>query len=164
MARRVGLHPVEKTQALLSRFFKGGAAVRIGYVKRRLLKIVHLDHVDQRDVGKLRGHAVNAGVNDAERALIQGDAADSAKPPPLSWRAMLKSPTLWCLCLMYFCSNAGWCFFITWDVQYYKTVLGLEGWALTIASGYVASLARSHYAARRLRNGDHELQGGGYRN
>jgi MFS family permease len=48
---------------------------------------------------------------------------------------MLRSPTLWCLSLMYFCSNAGWCFFITWDEEYYKNVLHLQGWDLTIASG-----------------------------
>jgi MFS family permease len=55
--------------------------------------------------------------------------------PGLSWRTMLKSRTLWCLCLMYFCSNAGWCFFITWDVKYYETVLRLSGTPLQIASG-----------------------------
>jgi ACS family glucarate transporter-like MFS transporter len=76
-------------------------------------------------------------VNDAERALIAGDVVESTTPPPLSWRTMLSSPTLWCLSLMYFCSNCGWCFFITWDVRYYREVLGLpEGSAgLTVASG-----------------------------
>lgn len=74
-------------------------------------------------------------VNDAERSLIRGSAAESAKPPPMSWKATLASPTLWCLSLMYFCSNAGWCFFITWDVRFYQTVLGLEGAALRVASG-----------------------------
>jgi MFS family permease len=74
-------------------------------------------------------------VNEAERQLIEASAADSAKPAPLSWRAMLRSPTLWCLCGMYFCSNAGWCFFITWDVNYHKQVLGLSGSDLQLASG-----------------------------
>jgi len=36
---------------------------------------------------------------------------------------------------MYFFSNSGWCFFITWDVEYYKQVLGLTGRALDVASG-----------------------------
>lgn len=75
------------------------------------------------------------GVNEAERAYIRGSVPESAKPPPISWSNMLKSPTIWCLSLMYFCSNCGWVFFITWDVRYYRTVLGLEGTSLRIASG-----------------------------
>ena len=74
-------------------------------------------------------------VNDAERALILADRYPGQTSPPISWKNMLKSRTLWCLCLMYFCSNAGWCFFITWDVEYYKTVLGLSGKTLDIVSG-----------------------------
>lgn len=77
----------------------------------------------------------HSGVNEAEKSLILGGTPESVKPPPLSWRSMLKSPTLWCLSLMYFCSNAGWCFFITWDVKYFETVLGLHGSALRLASG-----------------------------
>jgi len=80
--------------------------------------------------------AQHPAVNAAERELILGPV--SATPhvsPPLSWATMLRSRTLWCLSLMYFCSNAGWCFFITWDVEYYKNVLGLSGTPLQIASG-----------------------------
>jgi MFS family permease len=73
-------------------------------------------------------------VNEGELALIQG-GGDGSKPAPLSWRTMLRSPTLWCLSVMYFCSNAGWCFFITWDVEYYKQNLGLSGFPLSIAAG-----------------------------
>lgn len=75
------------------------------------------------------------GVNEAEIALITGDVVESAKPAPLSWRTMLRSPTLWCLSLMYFCSNSGWCFFITWDKRYYQEELGLTSDALRLASG-----------------------------
>jgi MFS family permease len=74
-------------------------------------------------------------VNDAELALIERSAGDGGKPAPLSWRTMLRSRTLWCLSIMYFCSNAGWCFFITWDVRYYETVQGLSGDPLKLASG-----------------------------
>ena len=74
-------------------------------------------------------------VNEAERAYIRGTVPESVTPPPMSWARMLSSPTLWCLSLMYFCSNAGWCFFITWDVRYYQSVLGMEGTTLRIASG-----------------------------
>src|SRR5262249_6683956 len=75
------------------------------------------------------------GVNDAERALLEEDGKAGAARAPLSWRTMLRSPTLWLLSGMYFCSNSGWCFFITWDVQYYKNVLGLGGLPLRLASG-----------------------------
>jgi MFS family permease len=78
--------------------------------------------------------AEHPGVNDAERAYIQ-DKGDERVNMPLSWRTMLRSRTLWCLAGMYFCSNAGWCFFITWDVEYYKNVLTLEETDLTLASG-----------------------------
>lgn len=73
------------------------------------------------------------GVNDTEKALIRDGSGDGHRPLPLSWSTMLRSPTLWCLSLMYFCSNAGWCFFITWDVMYYKTNLGLKGLSLDLA-------------------------------
>jgi nitrate/nitrite transporter NarK len=74
------------------------------------------------------------GVNDAERAFIQEKGDDKVRLP-ISWGSMLSSPTLWCLSGMYFFSNAGWCFFITWDVKYYESVLGLETTPLLIASG-----------------------------
>src|SRR5262249_14491204 len=76
------------------------------------------------------------GVNEPERHYIEGDATVAAAARlPISWASMLASPTLWCLSLMYFCSNAGWCFFITWDLRYYSEVLGLEDQALRLASG-----------------------------
>jgi MFS transporter, ACS family, glucarate transporter len=79
--------------------------------------------------------AEHPGVNAAERSLILDGAREQAVPLPISWRSMLASPTLWMLSLMYFCSNAGWCFFITWDVKYYETVLHLDGQALQFAAG-----------------------------
>ncbi len=74
-------------------------------------------------------------VNAAEVALIEQGAAAPGALPPLSWRTILSSPSLWCLCLMYLCSNAGWSFFITWDVAYFKNELGLSGGPLWLASG-----------------------------
>lgn len=74
-------------------------------------------------------------VNEAERVFIRGHAGEAPKPAPIAWRSILSSPTLWLLSGMYFCSNAGWCFFITWDVKYYETVLGLDGLPLRLSSG-----------------------------
>lgn len=78
--------------------------------------------------------AEHPGVNLAELAVIREGTRDAESPPSISWKAMLASPTLWFLCGMYLCSNAGWCFFITWDVEYYKGVLGLSGTPLKVAS------------------------------
>jgi len=44
----------------------------------------------------------------AERALIDAGANDAERTPPVSWRAMLASPTLW-FSADVLCSNAGWC-------------------------------------------------------
>ncbi len=76
-------------------------------------------------------------VNEAELAIIQEGGRESQKPPPIAWSHILRSPSLWFLCLMYFCSNAGWCFFITWDVVYYERELGLgqDSLGLKLASG-----------------------------
>src|SRR4029078_10815048 len=41
----------------------------------------------------------------------------------------------WLLSSMYFCSNAGWSFFITYVTPYLKQDLALEGWRLHLASG-----------------------------
>jgi MFS transporter, ACS family, glucarate transporter len=55
--------------------------------------------------------------------------------PTISWADTLSSPTLWFLSFMYFCSNSGWSFFITYVMPYLKNDLGLEGWPLHLASG-----------------------------
>ncbi len=75
-------------------------------------------------------------VNSAELALIEGSrSANPAPPAPLSWSTMLSSRTLWILSVMYFCSNAGWSIFITYDTQLLKKDLGLSGWTLHLMSG-----------------------------
>jgi predicted MFS family arabinose efflux permease len=48
---------------------------------------------------------------------------------------MLTSRTLWVLSIMYFCSNAGWSVFITYDTKYLQTNLQLSGWELHVMSG-----------------------------
>ena len=74
-------------------------------------------------------------MNDAERALILEGRKDAGKPAPLSWTTMLRSPTLWCLSVMYLCSNAGWSFFASWITPYLRHDLHLSGIALVLASG-----------------------------
>ena len=72
-------------------------------------------------------------VNDAERRWID-ESARLGPRAPISWTTMLSSPTLWLLAGMYFLSNAGGCFFITWDQKYYEDVLHLSGSGLTWAT------------------------------
>jgi ACS family glucarate transporter-like MFS transporter len=74
-------------------------------------------------------------VNAAERALILEGRKDAGKPAPLSWMTMLRSPTLWCLSVMYLCSNAGWSFFTSWITPYLRHDLRLSGIELVLASG-----------------------------
>jgi MFS family permease len=74
-------------------------------------------------------------VNEAERALIAAGARDGGVPAPLSWPTLLRSPTLWWLSLMYFCSNAGWSFFASWITPYLQKDLQLSGLRLVFASG-----------------------------
>lgn len=104
-----------------------------------------------------RNHpADHPGVNAAERAYIQ-EKGDDLPKPPISWRSMFGAPTLWWLCGMYFFSNAGWCFFITWDQQYYESVLHLKAAELMWANsaplffGGVACLVGGLVTDRQVR-------------
>jgi MFS transporter, ACS family, glucarate transporter len=74
-------------------------------------------------------------VNQAERELIETSAAPSDKLPGLSWGSVLSSRTLWMLSIMYFCSNSGWSFFITYVKPYLEKDVGLEGMTLALAAG-----------------------------
>ncbi|MCI0643156.1 MAG: MFS transporter [Gemmataceae bacterium] len=74
-------------------------------------------------------------ANEVERQFIEEGVSGSTKPPPISWKAILSSRTLWCLSFMYFCSNAGWSFFITYVTPFLSQDLGLEGGVLLLAAG-----------------------------
>jgi ACS family glucarate transporter-like MFS transporter len=74
-------------------------------------------------------------VNDAELTIIEGGRPSSPNHAPLSWRTMLSSRTLWILSIMYFCSNAGWSVFITYDTRYLESSLHMSGWQLHVLSG-----------------------------
>ena len=77
----------------------------------------------------------DVNVNAAERALIAEGRGINTKPLPLSWPTMLRSSTLWSLSVMYFCSNAGWSFFISWITPFLHRDLRLDGVSLVLASG-----------------------------
>jgi MFS family permease len=73
-------------------------------------------------------------VNEAELALI-GEGKAGGVPAPISWKSILGSSSLWALSIMYFCSNSGWSFFITWVPDYLEKDLHFKGWLLALASG-----------------------------
>jgi MFS family permease len=73
--------------------------------------------------------------NAAEQELIGDARGAGGEQAPLSWPTLLRSPTLWWLSGMYFCSNAGWSFFATWITPYLNRDLGLSGLSLVLASG-----------------------------
>jgi len=74
-------------------------------------------------------------VNPTELAWISQGRKAVQETAPLSWSTMLRSPTLWSLSLMYFCSNAGWAFFTSWITPYLHRDLHLSGLGLVFASG-----------------------------
>jgi MFS family permease len=68
------------------------------------------------------------GCNDAERDLIRAgpysmkaDEAGHAHPMP-PWSILLRSGTLWALCVAGACVSFGWYFFPTWQPDYFKQV------------------------------------------
>jgi ACS family glucarate transporter-like MFS transporter len=77
---------------------------------------------------------------DGIQATARATEPEAPTPPaiataPISWSNILSSPTLWCLSFMYFCSNSGWSFFITYVTPYLKNDLKLEGVPLHLAAG-----------------------------
>jgi MFS family permease len=105
---------------------------RIGFVLMCLLGVLWLCGF----VRRYRESPQDDGsVNAAERALIAEGRAATTKGLPLSWPTMLRSSTLWSLSVMYFCSNAGWSFFISWITPFLHRDLRLNGLSLVLASG-----------------------------
>ncbi|MCI0377561.1 MAG: MFS transporter [Gemmataceae bacterium] len=74
-------------------------------------------------------------TNEAERQYIEEGVGSTDKPAPISWKSILSSRTLWCLSFMYFCSNAGWSFFITYVTPFLSQDLRLSGVVLLVAAG-----------------------------
>jgi MFS transporter, ACS family, glucarate transporter len=110
----------------------GGAGWRLGFLGLSALGLLWVWKFagDFRDTPQ-----EDPRVNHAELSLIAGGRKDPGAPAPLSWRTMLASPTLWCLSLMYFGSNAGWSFFATWITPYLQKDIHLSGATLALASG-----------------------------
>jgi len=110
----------------------GGSGWRMGFLVLSALGLVWVWRFarDFRDTPQQ-----DPRVNDAELAYIARGRKEAGKLAPLSWRTMLSSPTLWCLSLMYFGSNAGWSFFATWITPYLQKDIHLSGATLALASG-----------------------------
>ena len=69
----------------------------------------------------------HAFCNKAERALIrsgepEATAAEQSPPSPFPWNALLRSPSMWLMCISQFGTNVGWVFLITLLPQYLENV------------------------------------------
>jgi MFS family permease len=67
-------------------------------------------------------------VNEAERHLIRaavGNEADQAHAS-VPWGQLFRSPTLWALCLMYFCMSYGWYFNLNYLPAYLEQQHGVS--------------------------------------
>lgn len=68
----------------------------------------------------------HAGVNEAERALIlAGGAPRKSAGAAVPWGPILSSPTLWFLCLMYFCYNYSLSVYVDWFPTYLREFRGM---------------------------------------
>ena len=74
----------------------------------------------------------NPHVNDAELALLRGADRLAGGHGNVPWATLIKSRSVWCLCMQYFCLSYGWYFYITWLPTYLK-----EARHLAISEGAV---------------------------
>ncbi len=78
-------------------------------------------------------------VNEAERQLIAEGAAHEteAAHAGVPWRKLFSSPTLWCLCLMYFCVSYGWYFNLNYLPAYLEEQHGVskDSWLGSLYKG-----------------------------
>jgi MFS transporter, ACS family, glucarate transporter len=81
--------------------------------------------------------AEHSGVNAAELEMIQtGGAAKKGAGANVPWKRILSSPTMWFLCLMYFCYNYSLNVYVSWFPTYVREARGV-----TLAQmGFFASL------------------------
>jgi sugar phosphate permease len=93
--------------------------------------------------------AEHPGVNEAECELIQSASGGprAATGAPVPWRRLLASPTLWALCVMYFCYQYGLVVYLDWFPTYLKesrgfslTAMGIFS-SLPLLAGVVGDLA-----------------------
>jgi MFS family permease len=64
--------------------------------------------------------AEHPGTNEAERQLVGDHVAAEGEHGAIPWRGMLRSRTLWALCIMYFSLAYGWYFHVTYLPGYMK--------------------------------------------
>jgi len=64
-------------------------------------------------------------VNAAERELIHAGSGPAASHSGVPWGAILRSPTMWSICAMYFCINVGWYFNLNYLPAYLEEQYGI---------------------------------------
>ncbi len=68
--------------------------------------------------------ARHPGVNAAEARLIAESRPAPGAPSRVPWAKILRSRSVWLLCLQYFCFGYGWYFYITWLPTYLREARG----------------------------------------
>lgn len=83
--------------------------------------------------------ADSPSVNEAELRLIRSGrgtaSAESHAALEGVWKALIGSPTLWAIGLMYLCGSFGWSFFVSWMPKYLKAVHDVEFTKSELMSG-----------------------------
>lgn len=110
-------------------------AVRLPQPEETAITAAPPSRAEQSPDGIRAGDPLNLPAANTNNSGMGANVGTSITYPPLSWASMLRSPTLWCLSFMYFCSNSGWSFFITFVNPYLKQDLGLTGLQLSLAAG-----------------------------
>jgi MFS family permease len=67
----------------------------------------------------------HSSVSSSELEWIRAGSAQQAKGQRLSWRHLLRSTNMWCLCLMYFCYGYVLVIFLSWLPTYFSEVRGM---------------------------------------
>jgi len=102
-----------------------------------------------------------------ERSLPPTVRAGRVAATGIPLRAIVASPSLWCMSLVMFCTNVGWAFLATWLPTYFKNVMGLSpedaaqrsflallgGMAGLLVGGWVTDLATRRWGLRWGRSG-----------
>lgn len=69
--------------------------------------------------------ADHPSVNAAELALLEDAHTNAASHGDVPWGRFAGSPSVWFLCLQYFCMSYAWYFYITWLPSYLQEARGL---------------------------------------
>ncbi len=106
-------------------------------------------------------------VNAAEAALLPADRDYSTDHLHVPWKKMVRSKTVWCLCVQYFSMSYAWYFFVTWFPTYLLKERGFDlkqsallagtplllGGFGSLLAGWIAPILSRRFGVARARRG-----------